>query len=141
MSDLSYAKAVIDYNLSTQLMKKIKTDASKLTHVKIYIPNDDLLSSLNNKDDVKKAITELKAFAIKLGSIANIKLVKARYKLNGNYCVRLYYEDGLKLPMNPEAIHKDIDSFYNTYYNYFSAYNVVDEYVKKIQSRLTILSE
>lgn len=75
------------------------------------------------------------------------KTMNNRYKLAGDFCVRLYYaEPGdttmIHFPADPLVVlQQDPKVFIATYTKIFSAYSVAKDYVNRLRKRTTVLRD
>ncbi len=173
---LSYTKAILDYKLATQYEEKILGNEAKLVKIKVYFPSESLLSwresiaetpgeptnSVNSlKSFVKALEKELKVKAVATGwnevpqDIPSTKVslvtktMNNRYKLAGDFCVRLYYAvpegtvgDPVHFPADPGIVSQwNAKEFVSTYTKILDAYSVSKDYVKRLRERTTVLRD
>lgn len=159
---MSYTKAVLDYKLATQHEDKIKNSGKSLSRVKVYKPSPDLCKRIeavetdDNKGECAKAVEAIDKliFDLKLvgGLQVDVKEINNRYKLAGNYCVKVEYhfpeeEIKIKFPVDPDllkahAADDDGDEhFVFHYHTVLDAYNSSKAYVEKLRARVTVLRD
>lgn len=152
-------------------------DKAKLVKIKVYFPSERLLSwresITETPGEPTKAFQYLTAFVKALEKELGVKAVATgwnlpqnevhkephkgvslvtktmnnRYKLAGDFCVRLYYAE----PGDPTMIHFPADplvvsqenpkAFIATYTEIFNAYSVAKDYVNRLRERTTVLRD